>query len=691
MHSVKNRPAPALNSKHHRAPRYRRYIDLLCALVGAVLLIFAGTASAQTQWNSSSSGLWSTATNWTNGVPSTGPQLAIFGELTVSPTQVTVQHSLDLAGTLRNATGLRFDLFAGGSGYTFGSTSANTDGCCGGGSGVGIQLRATNISGTGASVLNNDDNVQTFNVPMKMFTSTGGSGSTAAQTWLASAGGLVFTGTYLVPGKATIDNNGGTLTIDGAFDTSIGTTGRGDIVGSGGLTKSGTGTLNLGGSVPNSYTGTTTVNTGTVNAGKANSLGTGLLTMNGGTLNLNGAAESINRISGSAGTINMAAGHTLTVTPTASATYSGVLAGPGSFTKSGSSTQVLSGNNTYDGVTNITAGKLQAGSATALGTTTGNTIVASAAELLFDGATSNFTTAEPIQVAGPGAGDGGAITVQNSAIVTLSGPISLLGDTTLTVSGTGTVAYTNTITSTADQSLTLQGGAPSTGNGGTISGNVSLGLGGLTKLQGGRWTLGGTNSYGGATTVSAGTLFVTGSITGTSGVTVAAATLAGSGTITPASGGGISLSASGKLSPGPNVANLTTSLSGGGTLSLAGGVAATGSAALVFELDTPGASDKVTVTGGPVDIGTAVLEFDDFNFTALGGFGQGTYTLFAGDTAIAGTLGAVIDGTVGGLPAQIQLADSNTDLVLSVVPEPGSAALLMGGMAFLAAHRRKRR
>lgn len=130
-----------------------------------------------------------------------------------------------------------------------------------------------------------------------------------------------------------------------------------------------------------------------------------------------------------------------------------------------------------------------AGSATALGSTAGVTKISTAAEVRFDGAATNFTIDEPFQIAGPGGG-GGALVVQNSAVVTLTGPITLTGDATLTVAGTSTVTYTNaaSITSLANQNLTLQGGSGA-GSGGTITGAVALGSGGITKLQGGRWTL----------------------------------------------------------------------------------------------------------------------------------------------------------------------------------------------------------
>jgi autotransporter-associated beta strand protein len=246
-----------------------------------VLLSATLASLADTTWISTSSGTYSTAANWDNGVPSTGPQLAIFQD------SAAIQHVLDLAGVSRNTVGIRFDLFSGGSGFTFNSSAASA---------FGFQVRATNISGTGATLLNNDDSAQTFNVPMAMFSPIAGTGAGAAQTWMAAAGNMIFSGIYNggATSRATVTNNGGRLTIDGAFNTTIGSaTGRGDIRGAGGLTKNGAGTLTLGGTLPNDYSGGTVINAGRIIANKPNALGTGPLVLNGGILETGGYSQML--------------------------------------------------------------------------------------------------------------------------------------------------------------------------------------------------------------------------------------------------------------------------------------------------------------------------------------------------------------------------------------------------------------
>jgi hypothetical protein len=92
-------------------------------------------------------------------------------------------------------------------------------------------------------------------------------------------------------------------------------------------------------------------------------------------------------------------------------------------------------------------------------------------------------------------------------------------------------------------------------------------------------------------------------------------------------------------------------------------------------------------------IGTDVLGFDDFEFTSLDGFEEGTYKLFDGDTAIVGTLDAVnLSGILApGLTGTLGFGDNGTDLLLTVVPEPGSATLLLASFISLLGLSRFRR
>src|SRR5439155_19689950 len=112
-----------------------------------------------TTWTGRGTGiLFSDGNNWDSGLPSAVPSVAIVHG------SVTTKRTLDLATTSRNCTGTRFDLSSGADGFTFNASTPPG----------GYQIRAGCVP---SGILNNDDSAQTFNVPMKIFTSGGGSDS----------------------------------------------------------------------------------------------------------------------------------------------------------------------------------------------------------------------------------------------------------------------------------------------------------------------------------------------------------------------------------------------------------------------------------------------------------------------------------------------------------------------------------
>lgn len=128
---------------------------------------------------------------------------------------------------------------------------------------------------------------------------------------------------------------------------------------------------------------------------------------------------------------------------------------------------------------------------------------------------------------------------------------------------------------------------------------------------------------------------------------------------------------------------------GSSEVDFADGSTAIASASLLFDIGDPFLSDRISLPSGALNIGSGVLEFDDFVFTTQPGFAdQLVYTLVETSQPIAGSFGANRFGTVGGFPAQITFADSGTDIVL-IIPEPGSVALLLGGLGLLAVRRRR--
>jgi autotransporter-associated beta strand protein len=175
----------------------------------------------------------------------------------------------------------------------------------------------------------------------------------------------------------------------------------------------------------------------------------------------------------------------------------------------------------------------------------------------------------------------------------------------------------------------------------TISAVIS-GNGTVNQLGSGTTTLTGNNSYTGATTVASGTLLVDGEISLSDVSVLSGAAIGGSGTL-------------------------------GGSLSLAAG------AQFVFSLNGALTVDGTSVT------------FGDFGIDDLVGLdstvANGAYTLIDGTAAInfsnVANLGAQnAVGIVGGKQAYF----SEGSLVVNVIPEPSTYALLALALAALGAH-----
>jgi hypothetical protein len=79
--------------------------------------------------------------------------------------------------------------------------------------------------------------------------------------------------------------------------------------------------------------------------------------------------------------------------------------------------------------------------------------------------------------------------------------------------------------------------------------------------------------------------------------------------------------------------------------------------------------------------------------TGGAGFGPDTYTLVDSSEASVGTLGATgsLAGVIQGFNSTLALADSGRDLVVPVVPEPSTGAIIASAGAPLNSFRRRRR
>ncbi len=474
---------------------------------------------------------------------------------------------------------------------------------------------------------------------------------------------------------------GGTLTVNGA------------ISGSGfGVTKTGGGTLTFGGSaVANTYTGTTTVNDGTLVLNKDNgvnaiggnlvvgdSLGSdrvrldtneqipdaSTVTINASAvLDLNGFSDTTGAVSLTGSSITTGAG-TLTlggdVTTNASSTASTISGnldlggatrtftvndgsagtdltvsanisgtGAGLIKAGGASAMGLSGNNTYDGTTTINTGGLIISHANALGATTSGTTVSSGATLGLQGG--QTFAAEPIAIIGQGTGNLGALW-----------------------SSSGTNTWTGTITLAANSFIGAESAAPM-----TISGQITDGANtfNLTKVRSGTVTLTNANPYDGTTTVSAGTLAVSNDgAMGTGAVIVSSgASAALSGGITPANSG-FTISGNGVNSNGA-----LRSTSGANTIS--SGV-------------TLGASSRIGVDAGSLTISSTGVAGGSNGLVKVG---SGTLNLDADPVSFSGSLTAS-----GGLlnvnsDYQSSVATVNSGATLGGTGTVGAASVAAGG------------
>ncbi len=482
-----------------------------------------------------------------------------------------------------------------------------------------------------------------------------------------TSGGLLFTGANdytisggnLASGTATnsdlIVHQGGSgvLTIGSTIANGIGTST---------LTKAGSGKLVL--TQANTYTGATYINDGVLSISNDNQLGATA----GATLFLNGTLQTtasvttarVISLGTNGGTFDLINGSTLTVSGAVKGQTSGNNADSGGLTLTSTSDGILvfSNNNGFYGDVDIKGGTLRFGSAAALSTGGANSL--------------NLSGTGKAQV------NGFDVTVAD--ITGTSSTVIENSSSTATAKTFGTYAGSNTTFA------------------GTIRDNDGSRLGTLSFLKGGGGTLilSGGNTYSGTTTIQNGTLLISGTHTGAGAYTVQGPSgdtrgiLGGTGTITTAGNAGISLLAGGRLSPGSSAGTLTANL-GTGSLNLSAGVAATGTQALIFELGAT--SDQFALSSGGLNIGSGVLEFDDFSFTSLSGFGEGTYVLFnlqgsGGADIITGSLGANVTGTIGGFSST--LAISGNDLVLNVVPEPSTWALLAAGLTVVVTLRRRR-
>ena len=365
-------------------------------------------------------------------------------------------------------------------------------------------------------------------------------------------------------------------------------------------------------------------------------------------------------------------------------------------TKLGSGTLTLSGSNGYTGTTTLSGGILALGDTNAL---------AGGGNVTFSGGRLQYSASNGADLSGRIVSSGSAISIDTAGQdVTWASGLAATNQGGLTKSGSGrlTLSANNSYTGLT----TISGGTLQVGNGSTtgsvggdIANNAALvfnrsndltqsgvisGTGSLTKQGNATLSLTAANTYTGLTTISAGTLALSGGDN----------RLATTGTVTFSGNGGLSVSGSQALNAItlPASSAIVATLSGGGTVALAGssftiGPASTSVSQLVdatglsaFSYANAAGTFKVAPSGNatapaarlalPATAAIRAASVSLGTDTNNGGLSTGTLALGTTTTISADTI------TLGGAQAQgVITASGATNPVLTLRGTDGTSAV----------------
>ena len=543
----------------------------------------------------------------------------------------------------------------------------------------GVLILSGNIGGAGQSL------------------TLGGAGTvtlTGSNTYTGTT--IISAGTLQIGNVGTTGNlsassnitNNGTLTFNRSNNITQGTDFGSVISGTGALIQAGSGNLILSGA--NAYSGNTTLNSGNLfinnsgSGGTSSAIGTGTLIINGGTLNntsgslvtlstnnnqiwnANFSFNGTNDLNLGTGNVTLSKDLTVTVNSGSNLTVGGVVSSTGStpFTKQGSGTLILSGNNTYTGVTSIFAGTLSVSTLANGGAASGIGQSSNAASNLILAGTLRYT----------------------GAAVSTDRLFQLRSSFTIDASGTGALNFTNT------GSMSFNGAPPA--NTLTLTGNNTgantlapvigdnTGATSITKNGSGTWVLSGNNTYTGATTINAGALNIQhanalGSTAGNTTVASGAAlqlqgsisvgaealTLSGNGVSndgalrnisgTNSYAGNITLGAAARINSDSGLLTLSGNLSGTQNLAVGGegnitvsGIIGTSTGSLVKD-----GNGTLTLSANNTYSGTTTINSGTLTLSGNGTLGTSTITLTGGTLDLGGksltnTFGSLTGGTL---------------------------------------------
>jgi uncharacterized protein with beta-barrel porin domain len=571
-------------------------------------------------------------------------------------------------------------------GGTLTNAGTITGGAAGAGGlgGTGLVNGANGVSGVGGTGVSGA-NITVVNSG----TIAGGSGGGLAIAFTGGTNTLELRAGSTITGNAVAFSSADTLRLGGStnatFDAStIGAAAQ--YRGFGTFEKAGASTWTLTGT--NAFSGTTIVSGGTLLAGNAGAFSAAsAMTINGGTVDLNGFAQTINTVALAGGALNNGS---LTGTVTSTGGGIGGVGGSMSLVANAGTTIVFAGN-TYTGTTTVNNGAI-------LFTPNDNSFSAASAVTINSGGTFLLTgslqTVNAVALAGGSLESGnliGAVTSTGGTLINMFGSMSLTANGGTTTVGGFSSGYTGA--TTVNNGAILLGGvangfsaasATTINTGGTVDlggfaqtiNNVALaggllsngaltgavtstggtiaGIGGAMNLtaNGGTTTVTGTNTYSGPTTVNGGLLSVNGSIV--SDVTVnAGGTLGGNGTV------GNTTINGGALAPGNSI----------GLLTVQGSLVFTAAANYMVQV-SPVNADRTNVTGAATLGGATV----NASF-APGTYVAKQYTILNAGGGVQGTFSSLVNTDLpSGFKASLSYdtRDAYLNLALDFVPPPGT-------------------